>query len=85
MSLPHAFTTNKKAVMIDLARDFSGYTSSPSCGSPAATHGSVVISGKMAAFTPNECGFATFQLKATDSAGATMTKSYAVFVDGDCR
>ncbi|HKU37072.1 MAG TPA: hypothetical protein VJR89_02965, partial [Polyangiales bacterium] len=82
MSLPHYFMTLGKPVSIDLARAFAGYTASPSYSSPAATNGTAAISGKTATFTPTACGFASFQLKVIDSAGASMTKQYVAFVEG---
>jgi hypothetical protein len=80
MSLPHYFTSMGAPVAVDLGQAFIGYTASPSYSSPAATHGTVAISGKTATFTPNECGFASFQLQVKDSAGASLTKHYAAFV-----
>jgi hypothetical protein len=75
MAAPHFFTTMTEPIAVDLAQAFAGYTESPSYSASDAQ-----ISGAKAAFTPSACGFASFELKVTDAAGATMNKPFGVFV-----
>lgn len=83
MAAPHFMTTKGKAVSLDLAKAFAGFSNGPSYSSPSATNGQVTISGSSATFTPSAtaCGLTRFAVKVTDKDNSTMTREVLVFVD----
>ncbi|MGC4063309.1 MAG: hypothetical protein QM784_01375 [Polyangiaceae bacterium] len=82
MSKPHYFTTNGKAQSIDLKKLFTGYTSSPTYSSSAATLGTVSISSSTASYTPTACGFGSVNFAVKDSANSTKTRQVVFFTSG---
>ncbi|MGC4087516.1 MAG: hypothetical protein QM756_06420 [Polyangiaceae bacterium] len=87
MAAPHQSTTPGKAVSVDVAKLFVGFSNGPSYSSPSATGGQVAISGTTATFTPSAsaCGVARFALKVTDKDNSTMTREVLVFVDAGAK
>jgi hypothetical protein len=83
MAKPHYFIDMTETVSIDLEQTFLGYTQNPSYSETGVSNGTVNISSGTAVFTPSACGMASFSLRVNDSEGASMTKEFVVFIDGD--
>jgi hypothetical protein len=86
MATPHFFVDVSGKVDVDLAKLFAGYAGAK-YGASMPVGGTVSATGTTSTFQPNKCGFASWRVTATDSAGTSESRDLVAFVgkgSGSC-
>jgi hypothetical protein len=80
MAAPHFMITPDANVDVDLGQMFFGYSGNATYWSSNVDGGTASVMGQMATFKPSRCGFVSWRVGVTDSAGGWSSKDIVAFV-----